>query len=371
MQTAKIRKPKGQGVTFVELFFDLVFVFSVTQLVELLHHDFSWLAVGQMVLIFWLIWWAWTQFAWSLNSSDTELPFIQLNVLLATGVAFFMAVGVPQAFVSGALWFAIPYVVVRVIGNVISYKVSLEIPSFRETIRLWFALSALGLAAVLAGALLGGRSQYLLWGLAIVLDVYAASASGRGSGNALKMSPAHFVERHGLFVIIALGETLILAASVVSSGQWSGDLLVVALLAVALTVGLWWSYFRKALPDIDSAFGSKSEDERATIAVDVFSFGHFILLAGVIVYAAAIEQAISHPGEALPTAELLALAVGMILFVSGMSLARWRASGELSTLRIAINIGTGIAIIASVGLDVSLTLAVALLGIVAIDVLDK
>ena len=205
MNPISVKKPEGQGVTFVELFFDLVFVFSVTQLVKLLHHDFSWLAVGQMVLIFWLIWWAWTQFAWSLNSSDTELPFIQFSVLVTTGVAFFMAVGVPQAFANGAMWFALPYVVVRVIGNVIVYKVSLEIPSFRDTIRSWIALSALGVAAVLAGALLGGRSQYLLWGLAIILDVYAASASGRGSGNALKINPAHFVERHGLFVIIVLG----------------------------------------------------------------------------------------------------------------------------------------------------------------------
>jgi low temperature requirement protein LtrA len=340
-------------VTFVELFFDLVFVFSVTQLVKLLHHDFSWLAVGQMVLIFWLIWWAWTQFAWSLNSSDTELPFIQFSVLVTTGVAFFMAVGVPQAFANGAMWFALPYVVVRVIGNVIVYKVSLEIPSFRDTIRSWIALSALGVAAVLAGALLGGRSQYLLWGLAIILDVYAASASGRGSGNALKINPAHFVERHGLFVIIVLGETLIVAAAAVSSSQWTGNVLLVALLAVALTGGLF-----------------KDTDDGASFAVDVFSFGHYILLGGVIVYAAAIEQAITHPNEALPGAELLGLAVGMVLFVSGMSVARWRAIGKLSTRRVVINIVTAFAIIASAGLDVSLTLGIALIGVLTIAIFE-
>jgi low temperature requirement protein LtrA len=291
-------------------------------------------------------------------------------VLVTTGVAFFMAVGVPQAFANGAMWFALPYVVVRIIGNYISYRVSLEVPSFRNTMRLWFTLSTLGVAAVLTGAMLGGNNQYLFWGLAIVLDVFAASVSGRGSGNALEMRPAHFVERHGLFVIIVLGETLIVAAAAVSSSQWTGNLLLVALLAVALTGGLWWTYFRKALPELESGFDIKDTDDGASFAVDVFSFGHYILLGGVIVYAAAIEQAITHPNEALPGAELLGLAVGMVLFVSGMSVARWRAIGKLSTRRVVINIVTALAIIASAGLDVSLTLGIALIGVLTIAIFE-
>jgi len=371
MTFRSIAKPRDQGVTFVELFFDLVFVFSVTQLVELLHHDLSWQAVGQMILIFWLIWWAWTQFAWSLNTADTEEPFVQLAVLLATGVAFFMAVGVPQAFADGALWFAVPYIVVRIIGNLVIYIVSLEHPSFRAGLRTWITLSAVGVGAVLLGAILGGAAQYWLWGLAIVLDVFAADVGGRREDYDWDMRPAHFTERHGLFVIIALGETLILAAGAVTVTLWSGQLLTVALLSVAISGGLWWTYFRRASSAIEDAISTAPASKQASIAVESYSFTHFVMLGGVIAYAAAIEQAITHPGEALPLAESWALAVGVILFVSGMSFAQWRANGKVSMQRVMINIATGAAIVASAGLDASITLSVALVGIVAIAVLEK
>src|SRR5688500_8944320 len=116
MRSKSIVSPEDQKVTFVELFFDLVFVFSVTQVVGLLHDGLSWIAVGQAILVFWLVWWAWTQFTWALNAADTTHHLVALATLAATAVAFFMAVVVPDAFQARALWFAIPYVLVRVIG---------------------------------------------------------------------------------------------------------------------------------------------------------------------------------------------------------------------------------------------------------------
>jgi low temperature requirement protein LtrA len=111
--------PEDQSATFVELFFDLVFVFSVTQVVGLLHGEIHWRSAGQGVLVFWLVWWAWTQFTWALNAADTTHPFVELGTLAATAVAFFMPVALPDAFAGRALAFAIPYVVVRSIGLVL------------------------------------------------------------------------------------------------------------------------------------------------------------------------------------------------------------------------------------------------------------
>ena len=119
-----IVSPEDQRVTFVELFFDLVFVFSVTQVVGLLHHHLDWTGVGQTILVFWLVWWGWTQFTWALNAADTTHPSVELATLVATAVAFFMAAGIPNAFSGGALWFAIPYVLVRVIGLGLYVRVS-------------------------------------------------------------------------------------------------------------------------------------------------------------------------------------------------------------------------------------------------------
>src|SRR5687768_14561646 len=107
MRAQTIVSPEDQKVTFVELFFDLVFVFSVTQVVGLLHDGLSWIVVGQAVLVFWLVWWAWTQFTWALNAADTTHPTVELGTLVATAVAFFMAVAVPEAFHDRALWFAV------------------------------------------------------------------------------------------------------------------------------------------------------------------------------------------------------------------------------------------------------------------------
>ncbi|MGH7552375.1 MAG: low temperature requirement protein A [Longimicrobiales bacterium] len=116
MSTTSIVSPEEQNVTFVELFFDLVFVFCVTQIVGLLHDGFTASAIGQAVLVFWLVWWGWTQFTWALNAADTTHHVVELATLFATAVAFFMAVAIPDAFHGRVAWFAVPYVAVRVTG---------------------------------------------------------------------------------------------------------------------------------------------------------------------------------------------------------------------------------------------------------------
>src|SRR5918994_5223933 len=111
-----IVSPDDQKVTFVELFFDLVFVYSVTQVAALLHGHVDWRSAGSALLVFWLVWWAWTQFTWALNAANTDHPRVQITTLLATAVVFFLTIGIPRALTDGALWFAVPYVTVRVVG---------------------------------------------------------------------------------------------------------------------------------------------------------------------------------------------------------------------------------------------------------------
>ena len=216
----RITSPEDQSATFVELFFDLVFVYSVTQVVGLLHHEFNWMGAGQAVLVFWLVWWAWTQFTWALNAANTEHHHIQFWILSATAVAFFMAVALPDAFHGGSLAFAIPYVIVRVVGLSVYAWVAWEKPSQRSAVKTFALVSVGGLAAVIAGGVVGGSMQYWLWGLAILLDVVAAAVGGQQEG--WDLYPEHFGERHGLFVIIALGETLIVAAGGLAGAAWTG-----------------------------------------------------------------------------------------------------------------------------------------------------
>ena len=369
MDTTTLVSPDDQNVTFVELFFDLVFVFSVTQVVALLHHGLNWATVGQAILVFWLVWWAWTQYSWALNAADTTHPIIELGTLLATAVAFFMAVALPGAFEERALWFAIPYVLVRVIGLVLYTGVTSQNPQQAAGVRRFAIVSIGGLVAVLIGGSVGGTLQYLFWGLAILLDIVAAAAAGQSEG--WNIHPEHFGERYGLFVIIALGETLIVAAGSVAGASWTNILLMVAVLAVALTCGLWWSYFPRAKPILDHALKSGSEVRRSEIARDVFTLLHFPMILGIAFYAAAIGEAAVHPDIPLSLAARIGLAVGLILFVGGMAVAVWRATQRILVPRFVLIMVTAFVIVVLSDLMPFFTLAIAFVGVLLVALVEE
>jgi low temperature requirement protein LtrA len=326
--TLPIVSPNDQRVTWVELFFDLVFVFCVTQVATLLHARMDWRGAGAALLVFWLVWWAWTQFTWALNAANTDHPRVQLVTLLATAIAFFLAVGIPRALAGGGVWFAMPYVAVRVVGLLLYSWVAWGDPAQRTAVRVFGSASAAGLVAVVAGAVLGGSVVYWLWGVAIALDLGAAGIGGQLEG--WNLHPEHFVERHGLIVIIALGEALIVAAAGLTGAPRTLPVIVTGALAVAVTGGLWWTYFRHARPVFEHAMISRQGSARSRLGRDAFSVLHFPALCGVIAVAAAMAEMLAHPDAALALDARLALGAGTALFVCGIAAARWRAVGRTS-----------------------------------------
>ena len=362
--------PDDQNVTFVELFFDLVFVFAVTQTVGLLHGEVHLAPVGRAVLVFWLVWWAWTQFTWALNAADTTHPGVQLTTLVSTAVAFVMAIALPQAFGDRAIWFAVPYVLVRTIGLVLYMRVAAAAdPGQQRAVKTFGTVSLGGLVAVLAGGVAGNETQYWLWAMAILLDVVAAMVGARS--DRWNLHPAHFVERHGLFVIIALGETLIVAAGGVINASWDLAALGVAILAVAITCALWWTYFPRAKPRLDEAMESLDGAALSEAARDAFSLLHFPMLLGVVAYAVAIESAVAHPHDPLPAAVRGVLAVGLLLFVGGMALAVRRAAGSWLVPRLVAISVTAVALVAAGGVPPLVTLVMAWAGTAAVAALER
>jgi len=366
-----IVSPEGQNATFVELFFDLVFVFGVTQLVGLLHHDLSWAGAGRAVLVFWMVWWAWTQFTWALNAADTTHPAIELGTLVATAIAFFMAIAVPSAFDAGkGLWFAVPYVGVRVVGLTMYAAVVSEHEGMRQAVRGFAALSVGGLATALVGGRLGGEAQLYLWGVTIFLDFVAATVAA--NGEAWTIHAEHFAERHGLIVIIALGESLIVAAAALTEVRTFGwTVLIVGILSVAIACGLWWTYFPLAKPELEHALGAAPEAERGSLARDAFSFAHFPMLCGVIAYAVGLEEALAHPADPLPDSARLAVALGLLLFVGGTALAMWRATCGAPVRRMAVSVLAAAAVYLVAGVQPVWTLAMAMAGVTLIAGLDE
>jgi low temperature requirement protein LtrA len=226
-----------------------------------------------------------------------------------------------------------------------------------------------GLVAILIGSIVGGTLQYWFWGGAILLDVIAAAVGGQAEG--WNLHPDHFGERHGLFVIIALGETLIVAAGRVTDVSWTGILIAVAILAIAITCSLWWSYFPRAKPVLDQALELIRGAEQTRVARDVYSLIHFPMLCGIIAYAFAVEETAAHPGQPLPFEARVALAVGLVLFVGGMAVAIWRSTGHLLLPRLILTVGTAIAVVAVSEASGLLNLVIAFVGILAIAVVEQ
>jgi low temperature requirement protein LtrA len=317
-----VRATRPQGATFIELFFDLVFVFALTQVAGVLREHLTLGGLVQAVLVFWLVWWAWTQFTWTLNAADTEHPGIELLTMAAVGAAFVMAVTVPDVFEPSGWWFAVSYIGVRVLGIAGQWWVSAGDAEWRGAIRMWSALSAAGLLVIAVAAAMPPGTRTAVLALAVAIDVFSATQAGGGEW---RLFTAHFAERHGLFVIIALGESLIAAGVGTADLPRSATLAAVVIPTIVGVCALWWTYFAHARDVLERAMEATASRARGRFARDVYSFLHFPIIGGIVGFAVALEEAVAHPTEPLVPSAALVLLVGAALFVGGTGVALLRA----------------------------------------------
>jgi low temperature requirement protein LtrA len=339
-----VRASQPQGVAFVELFFDLVFVFAVTQLTAQTAHDLTPQGVLRAILVGWLIWWAWTQFTWTLNPADTTHDRVRVLTLVATAAAFVMAASVPRAFTDEALWFALPYLVVRLLGLGLQVLVEMEREGTDHTaVYRWATLSLVGLALVLVGALVDPGLRSVIWLGAIGADFAAASLAGRAT--TWDLNVAHITERHGLFVIIALGESLIVAGAAIAGAQVTSGLVLSVGAAIVVACLLWWTYFGWLEDALKHRFASARPDRLGPLARDAFSLAHFPLVCGIVGYAVAVEAAVAHPDEPMTGPVLAALGIGVALFVASSALSLWRLGGRVLVARLAALVVMAVALV--------------------------
>jgi low temperature requirement protein LtrA len=247
--------------------------------------------------------------------------------------------------------------------------VSRSHPDRSEAVRSFAALSVGGLGCALLGGYLGGQTQLWLWAMTIFLDVVAAVAAA--DSEKWHLHPEHFAERHGLIVIIALGESLIVAAAALVDQAFSGHLLVVTILAVLTTCALWWTYFPLAKPQLERALAEADPRNRSRLGRDAFSLAHFPMLCGVIAFAVGLEAALHDPEHALGTGGRLSIALGLLLFLGGTALAQWRATCGNPLPRVALGGITALAISLLSGAAPVATLGVALAGVVVVAATDE
>ncbi len=348
-------------VTTLELFFDLVFVFTLTQLTTVLFRAPNGRGVLEVVLMLGVIWWMYGGYAWLTNAVTTEtLP--RRSLLFGAMAAYFvLALAVPEAFASTGLAFGITYLVVTVIHFSLFTRAA-EMGTARAIFTL-APFNVLGALIVLAGGAIGGTTQYILWGVT-GLGLWLTPLLRGNSG--FLIEPAHFVERHGLVMIIAMGESIVAIGFGASTLAVNGSLAAVVIIGLALTACLWWLYFGGDDERAERALLALPQLERAQAGLRAFGYWHLPMLLGIIAIAAVAREATAHPFSSLTWARAAILAAGVTAYLAGdvlfraelrIGTTRWRAVGALVALA-AIPVGARSSPFAETCLLVALLLAV-------------
>jgi len=296
-------------VTTLELFFDLVFVFTLTQLTQLLEHDLSLSGVGRTFLLFVVLWWMYGAYAWLTNHVSPSRTSQRL--LLLAGMAGFMviAVAIPDAFGASGVVFGLGYLAV----TGVHLALFSQSDSLAGVIRLapFNLLSAL---LILGAGFVDGPFVYVLWVSAFLVQ---AVTPYLGVAPQFEINAEHFVERHGLLMIVALGETVVAIGMGVDVERVTAGVAGVVVLALALPAAMWWAYFSGDDVAAEHTLAAADPAQRGVLAIRGYFFAHIPMLLGIVAAAAGIHEAIAHPDEPLTIGAALALAVGVALFFAG------------------------------------------------------
>jgi len=328
-----------QRTTALELFFDLVFVFAVTQLSHLLLEHLTIEGVAQTLFLLLVVWWAWIYTTWMTNWFDPDSPAVRGVLMLVTLASLFMAIGIPDAFGGRAAMFAAGYVGLQVVRNAFAFAASPPGGELRRTFVRVLVWSVLTAPLWLAGGLAGGSVQIALWIVALAIDYAGPLAGywlprwGRVRTDDWRVESAHFAERFQLFIIIALGESVVVTGATASGLDLDGP--VVAAIAVAFlgSAALWWLYFNYVARVAQLRL--QLSDDPGRLARDAYTYFHLPIVAGIIVAAVGDELVIAHPLERFDGAELAALVGGPALYLAGHVAFRVRMTGTPSVKRLA------------------------------------
>ncbi len=337
MQESQLRRDSGteQRAPSLELFFDLVFVFAVTQVSHLLLADIGWRGTGRAALALLVVWWAWNYTTWVTNELDPESGAVRLLLLGVMLACLLMAIAIPQAFAGRGLLFAASYVAIQVGRHTFLTFASARPGSVERRragrILTWFAVAGL---LWLAGGILHGEQRVLLWLAALALDYGAPLAlfwvpgGARLAGDEWNVETSHFAERFQLFVIIALGESVVLTGTTTATLPLDAARVVAALCLAAL----WWLYFTYVARIAERRL--ELADDRVQLARDGYTYLHALLVAGVIAAAVGDELVIAHPGAVLPGRQVTAVVAGPAIYLIGHVLFRLRLAGSISWRRL-------------------------------------
>jgi low temperature requirement protein LtrA len=340
---ARHLRPRGEGVaqpvTTVELFFDLVYVFAITQLSHLILDDPSVAGVGRAAFLLVIVWWAWIYTTWMVNWFDPGSPAVRAVLTGVMLASLLMAAALPGAFGADGALFAVSYVALQVGRNLAAASLLRRAHPLRDVFeRLVGWSAASGALWVVGGLALDGDQRLLVWIPAVVLDLCAPVAGywlpgrGRAATTDWDIEGGHFTERCEAFIIIALGESIVVTGATAADAGL--DATVVLSLGVAFleTAALWWLYFGVMAERTREVMRTCADPGR--LARDAYTYLHVPIVAGVIAVAVGDDLLIADPSRPLHGVGLAVVLGGPALYLAGETLFRARLTGAVSAERL-------------------------------------
>ncbi|MDP9491995.1 MAG: low temperature requirement protein A, partial [Actinomycetota bacterium] len=323
---------QSERVTPLELFFDLVFVLALTQCTALMAAEPTWTGLGRGVLVLGVLWWSWVGYAWLTSVLDPEEGGVRIVMFAAMAALLVAALCVPSAFGDEALLFAIAYGVVRAAHIALFMLASRDDPPLRQSVLGLAGGSALGVGLLLVASATDGWLQGALWAVALLLDMGEPFLFG-SEGWSLE-HPGHFAERHGLIIIIAIGESIVAIGVGVGTGVDAG-VVAAATLGIAVAAAIWWLYFdvvaMLAERDLTNLPAGRERNERAR---DTYSYLHFPMVAGIVLAALGLKKTLGDVGSELDTVTAAAMLGGTSLYLLGHVGQRLRNVGTVNNHRL-------------------------------------
>lgn len=352
---AAVLRGDEERVTPLELFFDLVFVLAITQCTALMAHDPTWQGLAKGMLVLGVLWWSWVGYAWLTSVVDPEEGIVRLTMFAAMAALLVAALCVPTAFGGSAGLFAGAYGVVRVAHIVLFLVASRGDPALRRSVIGLAGSTAIGTGLLVVAAFTDGLLQGALWALALTIDAGGPFFFGV---EGWKLVPHHFAERHGLIVLIALGESIV-AIGVGSAVAVDVGEATAAVIGMVVSAALWWLYFDVvALVAARRLQNAAAGRERNAIARDSFSYLHFPMVAGIVLVALGFKKTLGHVGDELNVVPATALLGGTALYLLAHVAFRWRNVHRFSIQRLLAAAACLALLPAAVALPALVTLAV-------------
>jgi low temperature requirement protein LtrA len=333
----RTRDSGEQRVTPLELFFDLVYVFAVTQLSHLLLDHLSLRGLLETLMLFLAVWGAWIYTAWFTNWFHPDRLPVRLVLVAVMLASLLMSVAIPEAFGERGLLFALAYVAIQVGRTAFTFiALRKSLGTFHplsrtfQRILIWFVGSGV---VWIIGGLLEGEARYAVWLLALAADFsapvvgYYIPALGRSRTGEWNIEGGHFAERCQLFVIIALGESILVTSTTFGEIEVSAGAVLAFVVAFLGSVALWWIYFSRSAEAAREVFTSSEDPGR--LGRSAYTYFHMPMIAGIIAIAAADELTVAHPGEPGTLASIALTLGGTALFVAGLALFKWAVFGVL------------------------------------------